>query len=78
MNQTHAPNQQAQQEESDLWTVAEVASQLRCDETTVRRWIKSGALDAITLPHRGNRQAYRIRQSTMNALLKGPQHGREA
>jgi excisionase family DNA binding protein len=35
-------------------TVREVARRLRVDDTTVRRWIKSGALEAITLPHRGN------------------------
>jgi len=56
-------------EEADLLTVREVAQQLRVDDTTVRRWIKNGVLEAITLPHRGARQAYRIRQATLNALL---------
>ncbi len=50
-------------------TVREVARRLRVDDTTVRRWIKSGALEAITLPHRGKRQAYRIKQSTLDTLL---------
>ena len=54
----------------DLLTVREVAEQLRVDDTTVRRWIKNGSLEAITLPHRGARCAYRIRQSTLDALLK--------
>ncbi len=54
----------------ELLTVREVAAQLRVDDTTVRRWIKNGALEAITLPHRGARQAYRIRRSTLDALLK--------
>lgn len=59
-------------EESErLLTVREVARLLRVDDTTVRRWIKSGALEAITLPHRGRRQAYRIKQSTLDALLGG-------
>ena len=53
----------------ELLTVREVAKRLRVDDTTVRRWIKSGALEAITLPHRGKRQAYRIKQSTLEALL---------
>ncbi len=53
----------------DLLTVREVARQLRVDDTTVRRWIKTGALDAITLPHRGSRQAYRIRRATLEAML---------
>jgi excisionase family DNA binding protein len=56
-------------DEADLLTVREVAQQLRVDDTTVRRWIKNGVLEAITLPHRGSRQAYRIRRSTLNALL---------
>jgi excisionase family DNA binding protein len=56
-------------DETDLLTVREVAKQLRVDDTTVRRWIKNGVLEAITLPHRGARQAYRIRRSTLDALL---------
>ncbi len=59
-------------EEADLLTVSEVAKQLRVDDTTVRRWIKSGVLEAITLPHSGVRQAYRIRRSTLEALLAAP------
>ena len=53
----------------ELLTVREVARRLRVDDTTVRRWIKSGALEAITLPHRGKRQAYRIKKSTLDKLL---------
>ena len=53
----------------ELLTVREVARRLRVDDTTVRRWIKSGALEAITLPHRGKRQAYRIKKSTLDRLL---------
>jgi excisionase family DNA binding protein len=56
-------------EKEDLLTVREVARRLRVDDTTVRRWIKSGALEAITLPHRGKRQAYRIKQATLDTLL---------
>ena len=59
----------AHDEADDLLTVREVAQQLRVDDTTVRRWIKNGVLEAITLPHRGPRQAYRIRRSTVDALL---------
>lgn len=60
------------QDDSELLTVREVAKQLRVDDTTVRRWIKNGVLDAITLPHRGTRQAYRIRRTTLEALLAAP------
>lgn len=52
-----------------LLTVQEVARRLRVDDTTVRRWIKTGVLEAITLPHRGERQSYRIRTAVLDALL---------
>ncbi len=48
--------------ESDLLTVTEVAAILRCDVSSVRRWIRQGILDAITLPHKGHYQVYRIRE----------------
>jgi excisionase family DNA binding protein len=57
------------QNEAELLTVREVAQQLRVDDTTVRRWIKNGVLEAVSLPHRGARQAYRIRRNTINELL---------
>jgi len=60
------------EEEEKLYTVREVARRLRVDDTTVRRWIKSGALEAMTLPHRGRRQAYRIKQSTLDKLMQNP------
>lgn len=56
-------------EGNDLLTVHEVAKQLRVDDTTVRRWIKTGVLEAITLPHRGTRQVYRIRRATLDKVL---------
>jgi len=59
-------------EEADLLTVSEVAERLRVDDTTVRRWIKNGVLEAISLPHSGLRQAYRVRRSTLDALLAAP------
>lgn len=59
-------------DQHDLMTVHEVATRLRVDDTTVRRW-KQGSLDAVRLPHRGKREAYRIKRSTLEVLLKGPQ-----
>ena len=56
-------------DESELLTVREVAQRLRVDDTTVRRWIKNAALEAISLPHRGKRQAYRVKRDTLNTLL---------
>jgi len=55
-------------ESQDLWTVAEVAAKLRVDETTVRRWVKQGVLDAVSLPSAGARQVYRIRRSSLEQL----------
>ena len=54
---------------SDLLTVAEVAHMLRVDDTTVRRWVKQGALDAIVLPHTNLRQVYRIRRETLEEVM---------
>jgi excisionase family DNA binding protein len=56
-------------DETELLTVREVAKRLRLDDTTIRRWIKQGLVDAIALPHRNKRQAYRIRKATLDALL---------
>ena len=54
---------------NDLLTVSEVARILRVDDTTVRRWVKQGALEAIVLPHVNMRQAYRIKRETLNKIL---------
>jgi excisionase family DNA binding protein len=56
---------------SELLTVSEVANILRVDDTTVRRWVKQGALEAIVLPHVNERQAYRIKRETLDKLLTG-------
>jgi excisionase family DNA binding protein len=55
--------------DNDLLTVHEVAKTLRVDDTTVRRWITQGALEAVTLPHKGARQAYRIKRAALNKVL---------
>jgi excisionase family DNA binding protein len=54
---------------SDLLTVSEVADILRVDDTTVRRWVKQGVLEAVVLPHVNERQAYRIKRETLDKLL---------
>jgi excisionase family DNA binding protein len=53
----------------DLLTVSEVSRILRVDDTTTRRWIKQGALEAVILPHVNDRQAYRIKRSVVEKLL---------
>lgn len=55
--------------ESNLLTVRQVAAILLVDDTTVRRWVKSGAMEAVTLPHAGKRMAYRIRRDTIERIL---------
>jgi excisionase family DNA binding protein len=55
----------------DLLTVSEVARILRVDDTTVRRWVKLGVLEAVVLPHVNTRQAYRIKKATLDKLLEG-------
>jgi excisionase family DNA binding protein len=58
-----------EKKEDALLTVAEVAKRLRVDNATVRRWVKSGTLEAVSLPHLHKRQSYRIKESTMANLL---------
>lgn len=65
-------------EDNDLLTVSEVATSLRVDDTTVRRWIKNGILEAITLPHAGERQSYRIKRATLETVLHTTQPSQTA
>jgi len=55
---------------TELFTVHEMAEALRVDDTTVRRWIKSGALEAVRLPRTSKRESYRVRQKTIEKRLK--------
>jgi excisionase family DNA binding protein len=57
---------------TELLTVHEVARVLRVDDTTVRRWIKNGALEAVVLPHSGPRTGYRIKRETLERVLTHP------
>jgi excisionase family DNA binding protein len=53
----------------ELLTISEVARVLRVDDTTVRRWIKQGALEAVVLPHTEARRAYRIKREILDKVL---------
>jgi len=53
----------------ELLTVSEVARILRVANTTVRRWVKQGVLEAVVLPHVNARPAYRIKRATLNKVL---------
>jgi excisionase family DNA binding protein len=57
---------------NNLLTVDEVAEILRVDPTTVRRWVKQGALEAVVLPHVNARQAYRIKREILDRVLTTP------
>jgi excisionase family DNA binding protein len=59
----------AEKREEHLLTIAEVARRLRVDGTTVRRWINTGTLEAVSLPHVNKRTSYRIKSSTLAGLL---------
>jgi excisionase family DNA binding protein len=59
-----------QQEAGALLTIREVARLLRVETTTVRRWIATGILEAVVLPHHGKRRCYRIQQHTLDQLLR--------
>lgn len=54
---------------TELMTIEEVAHVLRVDDTTVRRWVKQGTLEAVILPHLNARMGYRIKRETLNKLL---------
>lgn len=58
-----------EKKEDRLLTVREVATLLRVDDTTVRRWISSGAMKAVELPHVRSRHVYRVKESTLAALM---------
>lgn len=59
------------QEEIELLTVAEVSALLRVDNATTRRWIKTGALEAVFLPGEtgAKKRKYRIRRTTIKKIL---------
>jgi excisionase family DNA binding protein len=62
--------------EEELLTVPEVATLLKLNEQTVRRWLRSGRLVGVSL---GSRQAgWRVRRSEVDKLLLGDHRGEGA
>lgn len=60
---------------NELLTLDEVADIFRVDASTVRRWIRIGAIKGIALPHRkGKRCVYRVRKSEVQAHLSVTKH----
>ena len=56
--------------ENELLTINEVATALRVDATTVRRWIQQGLVAAVTLPHPGKRLSYRIKRADLDKMMQ--------
>jgi excisionase family DNA binding protein len=65
---------QSEQRYEKLFTVRQVARILQVDDTTIRKWIKNGEIEAILLPGGRLKKRYRIRKSTVDAILN---QGRE-
>jgi excisionase family DNA binding protein len=53
--------------EHEFYTPREIAKRLRVDDTTVRRWIRTGALEAETI-RQGRRNRHRIKKETIAAI----------
>ena len=66
------PNVPENQYAGRMMTVQEVERILNVHGATVRRWIRDGTLEAIILPHKGDRVSYRIKGETIDALLNPP------
>jgi excisionase family DNA binding protein len=63
------------QDEEKMFTVKEVADQLRVDEKTVRRWIQKG--DLIALNVGGIRPDYRISSANLQDFKLRRQTGKQ-
>ena len=59
-----------------VYTVEDVASRLRVDTTSVRRWSKTGALtegqDFFVLPHSGQRRIIRFTKEQFDRIVGNP------
>ena len=60
---------------SESLTASEVARILRVDETTVRRWVKGGVLEAEIVSQSEKRQSIRIKRETLDRVLGGHNQG---
>jgi excisionase family DNA binding protein len=59
-------------QEEEYLTIKDIAQQLKLDEKTIRRWIKSKQLPAIELGGK-----YRVTRSDLNAFLESRKLGRQ-
>ena len=57
------------EQDSEWMTVQDVASYLKVNEETVRRWIRDGDLEVLSLGT-SNRAGYRILKSALDTFIK--------
>jgi len=53
--------------EQEYFTPRDIAKRFRVDDTTVRRWIRTGALEADTI-RQGKRNRHRIRKAIIATI----------
>jgi len=53
--------------EQEYFTPREIAKRFRMDDTTVRRWIRTGIREAETI-REGSRNRHRIKKATISAI----------
>ena len=53
-----------------LLSVKKAAEMFGVDQSTVRRWIVTGVLEAVSLPHTGKREYRKIKTETVYKILK--------
>jgi excisionase family DNA binding protein len=58
-------------QQEEYLSIKDIAQQLKMDEKTIRRWIKSGQLPAIELGGK-----YRVTRSDLTAFLESRKLGR--
>ena len=54
--------------DEELWTVEQVAAYLKLNPETIRRWVRRGELEAISLG--SDRAGFRIRQSEVERIVR--------
>lgn len=69
--QAALPKTTGQSQRPELLKVEQVADELQVKRTTVRGWIRSGALKATLLGPAGKRREYRVRRTDLDAFVSG-------
>ncbi len=59
-------------QESNPFTVRHIAKRLQGDDTTVRRWVNNGILEAVILPHMGSRLKQEALEKITHPQKNGP------